>query len=55
VPTAEQFLAGKALSDDAIAQAAKIALDGAKPMDQNAYKIPLTQALIRRALVKLNA
>jgi xanthine dehydrogenase YagS FAD-binding subunit len=55
VPAAEQFLAGKVMNDDVMAQAGKLALDGAKPMDQNAYKIPLTQALVRRALAKLNA
>lgn len=55
VPAAEEFLAGKKLTDDVNAQAAKIALDGAKPMEQNAYKIPLTQTLVRRALSRLNA
>ena len=53
VPAAEQFLVGKPLNADTLAQAGKIALDGAKPMEQNGYKIPLTQALVRRALAKL--
>jgi xanthine dehydrogenase YagS FAD-binding subunit len=55
VPKAEQFLAGKPLNDQTTAEAAKIALEGAQPMDQNSYKIPLTQTLVRRALLKLNA
>ena len=55
VPDAEQYLAGKQLSEAAVAQAAQIALQGAKPMEQNQYKIPLTQALVRRALTKLSA
>jgi xanthine dehydrogenase YagS FAD-binding subunit len=55
VPAAETFLVGKKLTNEANTQAAKIALDGAKPMEQNEYKIPLTQALVRRALAKLNA
>ncbi len=54
-PAAEEFLAGKLLSEAVVAQAAQIALQGAKPMEQNAYKIPLTQALVRRALTKLGA
>ena len=54
-PAAEEFLAGKSLSEAVVAQAAQIALQGAKPMEQNAYKIPLTQALVRRALTKLGA
>jgi xanthine dehydrogenase YagS FAD-binding subunit len=55
VPAAEEFLVGKKLDDQVLAQCAKTALDGAKPMSQNAYKIPLTQTLVRRALAKLNA
>jgi xanthine dehydrogenase YagS FAD-binding subunit len=55
VPAAEDFLKGKQLSETVVAQAAQIALQGAKPMEQNQYKIPLTQTLVRRALTKLNA
>jgi CO/xanthine dehydrogenase FAD-binding subunit len=55
VQAAEAHLVGKALTEDAAAQAARIALEGAKQMGQNGYKIPLTQTLIRRALAKLNA
>src|SRR5689334_2984033 len=55
VPKAEAHLVGKKLDDQVTTQAAKIALDGAQPMDHNAYKVPLTQTLVRRALTKLNA
>jgi len=55
VPKAEEHLAGKALSEEAVAEAAKIALQDAKPMEKNGYKTPLTQTLVRRALMKLNA
>src|SRR3954468_3766857 len=55
VPAAEEFLAGKQLTEAAVTQAALIALEGAKPMEQNQYKIPLTQTLVRRALTKLSA
>jgi xanthine dehydrogenase YagS FAD-binding subunit len=55
VPAAEEFLAGKQLSEAVVTQAAQIALQGAKPMEQNQYKIPLTQVLVRRALMKLSA
>jgi len=51
-PKAEEFLAGKTLSADALAEAARLALEGAEPLEKNAYKIPLTQALVRRALAK---
>ena len=55
VPAVEEFLAGKPLNEATVTQAAQTALQGAKPMEQNQYKIPLTQTLIRRALLKLNA
>ena len=53
VPDVEKFLTGKALSDDNIAKAADMALDGAAPLEHNGYKVPLTQALVRRTLAKL--
>jgi xanthine dehydrogenase YagS FAD-binding subunit len=50
VPQAESFLAGKRLTPEIAAEAARLALQGAKPLGKNAFKIPLTQALVRRAL-----
>ena len=50
---AEAFLKGKALDEASIARAATLATDGAKPLAHNGYKVPLTQALVRRALAKL--
>ncbi len=52
VPEAEKFLVGKTLNADVMSEAAKIALAEAQPLDKNAYKVPLTQTLIRRALAK---
>ncbi|MFN2514251.1 MAG: xanthine dehydrogenase family protein subunit M, partial [Pyrinomonadaceae bacterium] len=49
---AEQFLLGKTLNDDVMAEAARLALQGAQPLEKNAYKVPLTQTLVRRALAK---
>jgi xanthine dehydrogenase YagS FAD-binding subunit len=49
---AEQFLVGKSLSAEVRAEAARLALQGAQPLEKNAYKVPLTQTLIRRALAK---
>ncbi len=53
VPKAEAYLNGKALSGDVLATAAQTALEGAEPLAQNKYKIPLTQTLVRRALAKV--
>ena len=52
VPEAEKYLVGKALSADVLAEAGKIALAEAKPLEKNAYKVPLTQTLVRRAVAK---
>jgi xanthine dehydrogenase YagS FAD-binding subunit len=54
VPAAENFLIGKALTPEVLAEAAKIALADAKPLEKNAYKVPLTQTLVRRALDRIN-
>jgi len=52
VPKAEEFLKGKALDAESLAGAARLALEGAEPLSKNAYKVPLTQTLVRRALAK---
>ena len=52
VPRAEAALIGKTLTNDVLATVAGIALEGAKPLEKNAYKIPLTQTLVRRALAR---
>lgn len=55
VPAAEKFLVGKTLGGDVLTETAKLALAGAEPLEKNAYKIPLTQTLVRRALGKAAA
>ncbi|PWT94996.1 MAG: hypothetical protein C5B55_01835, partial [Blastocatellia bacterium] len=52
VPEAEKFVTGKTLSKDVLEEASKVALTGAEPLSKNAYKVPLTQTLVRRALAK---
>ena len=52
VPEAEKYLAGKTLSPDVLAETAKLALAEAKPLEKNAYKVPLAQTLVRRAVAK---
>jgi xanthine dehydrogenase YagS FAD-binding subunit len=49
-PAAEQLLVGCELDAGRIAQAAEAALAGAEPLRHNAYKMPLAQSLVRRAL-----
>ncbi|HVQ39654.1 MAG TPA: xanthine dehydrogenase family protein subunit M [Pyrinomonadaceae bacterium] len=49
---AEAFLVGKTLTTEVLAEAGKLALDGAAPLEKNAYKVPLTQTMVRRALIR---
>ena len=53
LPEAESFLAGKRFTPEVAAEAARIALRGAKPLAKNGFKVPLAQALVRRALAKV--
>ena len=52
VPAAEKFLIGKQFTPEVLAEAGTIALAEAKPLEKNAYKVPLAQTLVRRALAK---
>ncbi|MFN3653112.1 MAG: FAD binding domain-containing protein [Armatimonadota bacterium] len=47
---AEAALRGKKFSKAVANQAAEAALQGARPLSQNAYKVPLTKVLVRRAV-----
>ena len=53
VAAANKFLDGKFLDEAVAAHAADLILQGAKPLEMNAYKVPMAHALIRRALLKL--
>jgi len=55
VPAAEKFVIGKSLTPAVLAETAKIALAEARPLEKNAYKVPLAQTLVRRALAKAAA
>ena len=48
---AEVVLAGNRVSEDVARRAARAALAGATPLAQNAYKVPIFEALIRRAII----
>jgi xanthine dehydrogenase YagS FAD-binding subunit len=52
-PDAEKLLDGKKLTPALASQAADAALMGAKPLAQNAYKVPLTKVLVRRAVTQV--
>jgi xanthine dehydrogenase YagS FAD-binding subunit len=52
---AERELIGAELTDSAIEHAAEVALAEARPLNNNAYKVPLARALIRQSLHTLRA
>jgi xanthine dehydrogenase YagS FAD-binding subunit len=53
VPEAEALLVGQRITPALAARAAAVAVAGARPLAKNAYKIPLTQAAVRRSLEQL--
>jgi xanthine dehydrogenase YagS FAD-binding subunit len=53
VSAAEKLLAGKPITPALAAQAAEAAVAGARPLSKNAYKVPLTQAMVRRTIESL--
>ena len=48
---AQQALIGKRIDEDAARAAAHAALAGAQPLSGNAYKLPIFEALVRRAVL----
>jgi len=50
-PEAEAILKGKKLTPEVAHAAAEAALKPAKPLNDNAYKVPLAQAIVRRAIL----
>ena len=52
---AEAALTGKRIDETTAAQAARAALDGATPLSKNAYKLPMFETLVRRAILKAAA
>lgn len=50
---AEEFLKGRAIDGDTAAKAGELALQGAKPLSRNAYKIEIAKTLVTRAVMGL--
>ena len=51
--SAEAALRGQTLNEAAAAAAGEAAVEGARPLAKNGYKVPLTQAVVKRALLSL--
>jgi xanthine dehydrogenase YagS FAD-binding subunit len=48
---AEQAIIGKPVNDETATFAARAAISGAKPLSKNGFKLPLTQTVVKRALL----
>jgi xanthine dehydrogenase YagS FAD-binding subunit len=53
VPQVEAMLAGKRITPELAAQAGAAAIEGARPLGKNQYKVPLTQAVVKQTLLAL--
>ena len=51
----EALLEGTALDGRSATEAGRLALEGAEPLEQNAFKVPLAAELVRRTLLVLTA
>ena len=52
VAEAEKFLTGKTIIEDVAEQAGKLAVQGAQPLSENAYKVQLAKTCVKRALLR---
>ena len=50
-PKAEEFLRGKKIDEETAQKAGDIALEGARPLKDNVYKVGMAKSLVQRALL----
>jgi xanthine dehydrogenase YagS FAD-binding subunit len=55
LPEVERMLTGQRITEELAAKAGEQAVNGARPLSKNAYKIPLTKNMVKRTLVELSA
>jgi xanthine dehydrogenase YagS FAD-binding subunit len=53
LPKVEAMLAGQRITPELAAKAGEAAVEGARPLAKNKYKIPLTKGVVRRTLLSL--
>jgi xanthine dehydrogenase YagS FAD-binding subunit len=53
LPKVEAMLAGQRITPELAAKAGEAAVEGARPLAKNKYKVPLTKAVVRRTLLSL--
>jgi xanthine dehydrogenase YagS FAD-binding subunit len=55
LPAVDSMLAGKPITEALAADAGKLAVAGARPLAKNGYKVPLTEALVKRTILEAAA
>jgi xanthine dehydrogenase YagS FAD-binding subunit len=50
VPAVEAMLAGQRITAELLSRASEKAVEGARPLAKNGYKIPLTKATVKETL-----
>ena len=53
LPEVEKLLAGQRITPALAQKAGEVAVAGARPLSQNAYKVPLTKNLVTRTIREL--
>lgn len=53
LPAVEQMLAGQKITDELCARVGETAVAGARALSKNAYKIPITRAIVQRTIAEL--
>lgn len=51
--SAQEFLQGKDLTEDVARQAGELAVEGATPLSDNAEKVDITKAIVKKAILRL--
>jgi xanthine dehydrogenase YagS FAD-binding subunit len=55
LPEVERLLAGQRITAELAAKAGEQAIVGARPLSKNAYKVPMTKAIVRDTIMELGA
>jgi xanthine dehydrogenase YagS FAD-binding subunit len=53
LPKVEAMLAGQRITPELAAKAGEAAVEGARPLAKNKYKVPLTKNVVKRTLLAL--
>jgi CO/xanthine dehydrogenase FAD-binding subunit len=53
VSSAASMLVGQQITEDLAGKVGQVAVEGARPLAKNGYKVQMTQALVKRTLISL--